>query len=310
MPTVSERKLKLLHLFRLLWEKTDSRHTLTLSQMLEELKNLGIPAERKSLYDDLETLRRFGVAIGTRKDKHFSYFLARRPFSMEELSLLLRGLQGAGLPPEQAAPLEGKVAALGSCFQAQALLQGGELPWGDEDSPAPSGALSLRERLEQAAAENRPVALTRQEWSLSDGKLVGSSGTAVVFPRRLHWEKGAAWLEALSETLEPVYLPLDWITRAETLPPAGEAPAPAAQERLVFEFPARLLNQVSGAFQGRLRLENAGKSKLRVAVRAPVDEVLFRLLFALGPDVRLLSPKKAAEQFRERAKAMAKAYKS
>ena len=181
MPTVSERKLKLLHLFRLLWEKTDSRHTLTLSQMLEELKNLGIPAERKSLYDDLETLRRFGLAIGTRKDKHFSYFLARRPFSMEELSLLLRGLQGAGLPPEQAAPLEGKVAALGSCFQAQALLQGGELPWGDEDSPAPSGALSLRERLEQAAAENRPVALTRQEWSLSDGKLVGSSGTAVVY---------------------------------------------------------------------------------------------------------------------------------
>lgn len=310
MPTVSERKLKLLHLLRLLWEKTDSRHSLTLSQMLEELKALGIPAERKSLYDDLETLRRFGVAIGTRKDKHFSYFLARRPFSMEELSLLLRGLQGASLSPEQAASLEEKVTALGSCFQAQALRQGGELPWGEEDSAAHVVTLSLQEQLERAAAENRPVALTRREWSLSDGKLAASSGTAVVFPRRLHWEKGAAWLEALSESQETVILPLDWITRAEPLSLAEEGLAPADLERLVFEFPARLLNQVAGAFQGRLQLENAGKSKLRVAVRAPVDEDLFRLLFALGPEVRLLSPKKAAEQFRERAKAMAKAYKS
>lgn len=34
------------------------------------------------------------------------------------------------------------------------------------------------------------------------------------------------------------------------------------------------------------------------------------LLFTLGPELRLVSPKKAAEQFRERAKALAKVYKS
>ena len=60
MPNVSEKKLKLLYIAQLLLEKTDEDHAVTLPQMLEMLEAKGIPAERKSLYDDLETLRRFG----------------------------------------------------------------------------------------------------------------------------------------------------------------------------------------------------------------------------------------------------------
>ena len=71
MPNVSEKKLKLLYLARLLWERTDGQHAVTLSQMMEELEAKGISAERKSLYDDLETLRRFGFDIRTRKGRTF-----------------------------------------------------------------------------------------------------------------------------------------------------------------------------------------------------------------------------------------------
>ena len=88
MPNVSEKKLKLLYLARMLWEKTDGQHAVTLPQMLADLESKGIPAERKSLYDDLETLRRFGFAIETRKSRCFEYYLAQRPFSQEDLSLI------------------------------------------------------------------------------------------------------------------------------------------------------------------------------------------------------------------------------
>ena len=57
MPNVSEKKLKLLYLAQMLLEKTDEGHAVTLPQMLEELESHGLHAERKSLYDDLETLR-------------------------------------------------------------------------------------------------------------------------------------------------------------------------------------------------------------------------------------------------------------
>lgn len=83
MPNVSEKKLKLLYIAQLLLEKTDEDHAVTLPQMLEMLEAKGIPAERKSLYDDLETLRRFGFPIETRKSRTFAYYLSQRTFSPE-----------------------------------------------------------------------------------------------------------------------------------------------------------------------------------------------------------------------------------
>ena len=95
MPNVSEKKLKLLYLAQMLLEKTDGQHAITLPQMLAELESKGIPAERKSLYDDLETLRRFGFAIETRKSRCFEYYLAQRPFSQEDLTQLAQAVRQA-----------------------------------------------------------------------------------------------------------------------------------------------------------------------------------------------------------------------
>ena len=39
---------------KILLDKTDEEHTITVPQMIEELGRLGISAERKSVYDDLE----------------------------------------------------------------------------------------------------------------------------------------------------------------------------------------------------------------------------------------------------------------
>ena len=63
-------------------------------------------------------------------------------------------------------------------------------------------------------------------------------------------------------------------------------------ERLVLEFPSRLLGQVAAAFEGELKLETMGKNKIRAAVQAPLDGWLMSLLFTLGPELRLVSPKK------------------
>ena len=156
MPNVSDRKLKLLYLLQMLWEGTDSQHALTLPQMLEGLEARGIQAERKSLYDDLETLRQFGLPIATRKTRNFEYFLSERPFSQEELALLIDAVCSAGfLSRRRAAQLVKKVAALGGKHQADALLSAAgdaqmprlsqELqPPQPEKSPSPSGEALLR----------------------------------------------------------------------------------------------------------------------------------------------------------------------
>ena len=52
------QKLKLLYLYQILLQRTDEEHPITVPQLIGELDLRGIRAERKSVYDDLEALRR------------------------------------------------------------------------------------------------------------------------------------------------------------------------------------------------------------------------------------------------------------
>ena len=91
----SQQKLKLLYLMQILTEKTDDENTLTVPQMIEELKKKGICAERKSIYDDLEQLRLFGIDICTRKSRTHDYFIGCRDFELPELKLLVDSVQSS-----------------------------------------------------------------------------------------------------------------------------------------------------------------------------------------------------------------------
>ena len=57
------QKLKLLYLYQILLQRTDEEHPITVPQLIGELDLRGIRAERKSVYDDLEALRLFGLDV-------------------------------------------------------------------------------------------------------------------------------------------------------------------------------------------------------------------------------------------------------
>ena len=59
----ASQKLKILHLMRILLEKTDETHSMTMTEIIAALNVQGISAERKSLYNDLESLRLYGLDI-------------------------------------------------------------------------------------------------------------------------------------------------------------------------------------------------------------------------------------------------------
>ena len=64
---MAAKKLKLLYLAQFLYQETDENHPKTLQEILDHLEACGISAERKSIYDDMELLRDFGMDIQTTK---------------------------------------------------------------------------------------------------------------------------------------------------------------------------------------------------------------------------------------------------
>ena len=91
----SNQKLKMLYLAKILMEQTDEEHTITVPEMIAELSKLGISAERKSIYDDLEYLQLFGLDICSNKTRTTNYYIASREFELPELKLLVDSVQSS-----------------------------------------------------------------------------------------------------------------------------------------------------------------------------------------------------------------------
>ena len=70
------QKAKILYLEKLMEQTTQDR-PLSMHEILSKLAEKGIKAERKSIYDDLDTLRDFGMQIFFRRGKDGGYYLNR-----------------------------------------------------------------------------------------------------------------------------------------------------------------------------------------------------------------------------------------
>ena len=61
-------KLKLLYLVKIFREETDDEHGLTLAQIAGRLGEYGIGADRKTLYQDFDDLRAYGLDIISQRE--------------------------------------------------------------------------------------------------------------------------------------------------------------------------------------------------------------------------------------------------
>lgn len=93
--SANRQKLKLLYLMRMLEEETDAERGLTMAQIIGKLEALGISAERKSIYRDIEALREFGVDVRTYQRAPVEYAVEHRAFAFAELQLLVDAVQSS-----------------------------------------------------------------------------------------------------------------------------------------------------------------------------------------------------------------------
>lgn len=120
MPKSPNQKLKLLVLMNYLTEQTDEGHAVSLAQLQEELERWEISAERKSVYDDLDTLRRWGLDV--KYERARGYFIASREFELPELKLLVDAVQSSRfITQKKTLSLIRKIEGLCSVHEARLL---------------------------------------------------------------------------------------------------------------------------------------------------------------------------------------------
>ena len=91
MAKQSGQKLKILYIYKLLLEKSDEDNPVSTKEIIDFLKFKGISAERKAIYDDIESLCVFGADIISAGKK--GWYIGSRDFELAELKLLVDCVQ-------------------------------------------------------------------------------------------------------------------------------------------------------------------------------------------------------------------------
>ena len=119
MARSANQKLKLLVIRDFLLRFSDQDHPVTIPQIIGELARRDIRAERKSIYDDLEALRVYGMDIVQSRG---NYYVGQRHFETPELKLLVDSIQSSKFITEKKTrALIKKLEELASVYEARLM---------------------------------------------------------------------------------------------------------------------------------------------------------------------------------------------
>ena len=120
---VANQRLKQIYLMKVLLDNTDETHSMTMPEIVTALNEYGISAERKSIYDDIEALRVFGMdIIGEKSGRTYMYHVGSRDFELAELKLLVDAVQSSKfITAKKSNELIGKIEKIASKHEAKQL---------------------------------------------------------------------------------------------------------------------------------------------------------------------------------------------
>ncbi len=93
----TNQKFKFTYLMKIMQEKTDDEHALTIKQIMAELEKYDVTAERKSIYTDFQDMTdKFGIEIIKEQIGRDTYYhVGAREFELAEVKLLIDAIQSS-----------------------------------------------------------------------------------------------------------------------------------------------------------------------------------------------------------------------
>lgn len=332
MPKSSNQKLKLIYLAKLMQEKTDDEHGLTMPEIIHELDLCGIKAERKSIYDDFEALSTVGMDI--EKEPYGGrtyYYLAGRDFELPELKLLVDAVQGSKfITRKKSETLIRKIEGLASIYDAKKLARNVHVA--NRIKTMNESIYYTVDDIHSAINGDRQISFQYFKWNEKGEKQLKRDGKVYkVSPWALTWDDENYYLVAFdAEAGEKGIIKhyrVDKMLKMEVLDERREG----AEHFKNFDM-ALYSKKTFGMYSGKdehvtLRCKNQmadpiidrfgqdvlmrpvpGEDWFDVTVKVAVSPLFLTWLMNFGGDIKILAPESVAAQQIELAKRVIAAY--
>jgi hypothetical protein len=322
MPRGSNQKFKFTYLMKIMAEKTDDEHSLTMPQILEELEKYEVSAERKSIYEDFKDMSNFGIeVIKEQKGRETFYHIAGREFELAEVKLLIDAVQSAKfITQKKSKSLISKVKNFVSEHQAKQLQR--QIVINDRVKTMNESVYYNVDDIHTAINQNRKIKFKYYKWDI-DKKLVERHGGSYFFvsPWALLWDDENYYMIAFDDWDNKIkHYRVDKMMYIEV----GNDERAGKEEFKNFDM-AKYSKATFGMYHGEktkvcikfanhmcgVFIDRFGKDTLFRKIDENHSELIadinvspqfFGWIFSLGNDVEIVSPREVVDELREYTK--------
>lgn len=329
MPRSTGQKLKLLYLMDYLLQYSDAEHPVTTRQLFAHLAAHDIAAERKSIYDDIEALRTYGLDVEQVADGQlYGYYVASRRFELPELKLLVDSVQSSKfITQRKTNALIKKIETLASSYDAQRLQR--QVYVAGRVKTMNESIYYNVDAVHAGISEDKKIRFRYFEYTVAKERRYRRDGAYyIVSPYALTWDDENYYMVAYETETDSIrHYRVDKMTNIATVDEPRDGAAAyrsldmAMYARKVFgmfsgreeRVRLRFANHLVGAVLDRLGQDVSiipdGAEHFTVSADVVVSPQFFAWLCGFGADAKLLAPASAAEQMKAYIEEIAALYR-
>lgn len=319
----TNQKFKFTYLMKIMLEKTDDEHSLTMPQIMEELEKYDVTAERKSIYTDFQDMtEKFGVEIIKEQIGRETYYhVGAREFELAEVKLLIDAIQSSKfITQTKSRELITKIKSLVSEHQAKQLQR--QVYINDRVKTMNESVYYNVDDIHTAINQNKKIRFKYFKWDINKKLIPRHNGDwFVVSPWALTWDDENYYMVAYDDldskikhyrvdkmmqiSVEEEKRSGKEVFRNFDMAEYSKATFGMYQGQKV-KVKIQFANYMCGVFIDRFgkdisfRLIDDEHSELHVDVN--VSPQFFGWVFSLGKDVKVTGPSEVVEQMKEFAR--------
>ena len=311
--TLQRQHLKVLYIAKILYEKTDEDHPISIMEIIEELAKYGMRAERKSVYTDIESLKDFGLDIVTEKGQCNRYYIASRQFELPELKLLADAVCSAKfLTEKKSKQLLQKIESLAGVHEGMLIER--QVMVVDRVKSMNEQIYINVDAIHKAINEGRQISFSYFDYSTNKQK-VYREGERVCSPYALTWNDEKYYLVSYYLKYPDNYTNFR-VDRMSNIKILDEPVLKAPQElniseylnstfsmfsgdtvKAVLKFDKKLINPVIDRFGINADIVNLDHDHFKIKVNIKAKPPFFAWLFQFGRSASIISPDSLRDEY-------------
>ena len=323
------QKLKMLYLVQLFSRETDDTHKLTMPEIIAKLAADGVNADRKTLYQDFDELRRFGFDIISEKEgKSYYYYLGSRDFELPELKLLVDSVQSSKfITDKKSGQLIKKLESLVSRYEGSQLHR--QVIIAGRVKTMNESIYYNVDKIHAAIGNDRQIRFKYFDWNLKKEMEPRYGGKWYqLSPWALMWDDEKYYLVAYDSKHETIiHYRVDKMTQIGILDEKREGHEAfrkfniahytntlfgmfaGDETKVTIEAENRLVSVFIDRFGKDIIIAPVDEDHFRTTVTVAVSKQFFGWIMGIDGDVRIVAPDSVVKQIRAEIESLAERYK-